>query len=281
MKRLFFLLAMAWSVGGFSQGLELGFQVGASNYVGDLSNNSVSMYLSESHLAIGGFATYHFGPLVAATLEFNYGTLSGQDANSSIEDVRERNLSFRSYLIDAGLTAELYIPGFQPYNLYRPVSAFLFAGVGINAYNPRTLYEGQWVELQPLQLEGQAPYSKVSLSIPFGVGMKYAITDRLNLGLRIGARKTFTDYIDDVSGTYVSYTELQASNGELAAALGNRTGEYLGTNEPFIVETGTPRGDGSASDWTFLAMITVSWNLSDNGLVGSRNRGKRRKGCYD
>ncbi|MCB0704581.1 MAG: outer membrane beta-barrel protein [Saprospiraceae bacterium] len=280
MKRLLLLFVLCYSTGINAQGIELGFQVGGSNYIGDLSNNSVSLYMSETHFAIGGFASYHFGPIVAATLEFNYGTISGRDSNSSDETVRARNLSFRSYLIDAGLSAEIYIPGFQPYNLYRPISGFLFVGVGMNAYNPKTVYDGQWVNLQPLGTEGQAAYSKVTLSIPFGVGMKYAITDGFNLGLRIGARKTFSDYLDDVGGSYVSYPELLASNGELAAALGNRTGEFLNT-EPVIVPTGSPRGDGTASDLTFLAMFTVSWNLSDNGLVGSRGRSKRKTGCYN
>jgi hypothetical protein len=281
MKRILIIIATVYSLGVQAQGFELGLQMGVSNYVGDLSNNSVSLYLGESNFAVGAFATYHFNPWIGATLEFNYGTITGQDANSSFVDIQERNLSFRSYLVDGALTAEFYIPGFQPYNLSRPVSGFLFGGIGFQAFNPRTLYEGQWVELQPLGTEGQAPYSKVTLSIPFGVGMKYAVTDQLNVGLRIGTRRTFTDYLDDVSGNYVSYTELLAQNGELAAALGNRTGEYLNISEPVIVPTGTPRGDGSPADWTFFGMITVSWNLLDNGLVGSRGRGKRRAGCYD
>ena len=279
MKRLVFLFALLFSLNANAQ-IELGLQVGASNYVGDLSNNSVSMYLGESHLAIGAFGTYHFGRMFAATFEFNYGVISGQDANAPLEDVRQRNLSFRSMLLDGALTGEFYIPGFQPYNLASPVSGFVFAGVGFQAFNPRALYEGTWVELQPLGTEGQSPYQKITLSIPFGVGFKYALTDKFNLGLRIGTRKTFTDYIDDVSGDYVSYPELLASNGELAAALGNRTGE-LGLGEPVVVPTGTPRGDGTASDWTFLGMVTISWNLSDNGLVGARGRGKRKAGCYD
>ena len=87
----------------------------------------------------------------------------------------------------------------------------------------------------------------------------------------------FTDYLDDVSGNYVDFQTLLAGNGELAAALGNRTGEYLGT-EPVLGETGQ-RGDDKVADWYFLAGLSLSWNFLDNGLVGSRGRSTKRSGC--
>ena len=111
-----------------------------------------------------------------------------------------------------------------------------------------------------------------------GLGVKYAVTDKLNIGIELGARMTFTDYLDDVSGTYLSYPELLAGNGPLAATLGNRSGELLG-GEPVIVPTGTPRGDNRARDWFFNAGLSISYNFLDNGLVGSRNRTRKKAGC--
>ncbi|MCC6726156.1 MAG: hypothetical protein IT258_16735 [Saprospiraceae bacterium] len=83
-----------------------------------------------------------------------------------------------------------------------------------------------------------------------------------------------------MSGNYVSYPELLAGNGQLAAALGNRTGELTGS-EPVVVATGTQRGDSAKKDWYFIMGVTVSYNFLDNGLMGSRKRGGRRAGCYN
>lgn len=269
---------------GKAQFLEAGGIIGLSNYRGDLSNNSVGLYLKETKGSFGAFASYHFNDFLALRLGGQFGTISGTDANSPSEEIRSRNLSFRSILVEGSLLAEFYIPGFEPYNLNKPLSPYLFAGIAGTYFNPQTEFAGEKVSLQPLGTEGQsmagfgAKYSRVAFSVPFGLGVKFAVTDLLNVGLELGLRRSFSDYLDDVSGAYVAYDQLLAGNGPLAAALGNRTGELLGT-EPLIVETGTPRGDQARGDWYYVLGLTVSWNFLDNGLVGGRGRNTRRQGC--
>jgi opacity protein-like surface antigen len=286
MKRIWCLLPfLGFALMVQAQSFDVGFQLGASNYLGDLSDNSGKVILKNSGFDIGAFARYNFNRLVGVKLGFNYTNLSAEDASASFESIRQRNLSFRSPVYEFALTGELNIPGFQSYNLNQPISAYLFAGIGATIFDPQAIYENQWVSLQQIGTEGQgmdgfaAPYNTVTMVIPFGLGVKYAITDQLVLGLELGARKTFTDYLDDVSGAYVNYSELLAGNGELAAALGNRTGELLGT-EPVSLPTGTIRGDSNPSDWYFIMAFSVAWSFQDNGLVGSRNRSRRKSGCY-
>ncbi len=275
-----FLMALP----GQAQFLELGGNFGLSNYRGDLSNNSVSLYLRETKMSVGLFGSYHLNDLFAVRLSAQYANISGRDANAPGEEIRARNLSFLTMLIEGALVGEVYIPGFQPYNLDKPLSPYLFAGIAGAYFNPRAEYNGDWIALQPLGTEGQGlpgfgdRYSRVAFSIPFGLGVKYAVTDLLNVGLELGLRRSFSDYLDDVSGDYVAYEVLLAGNGPQAAALGNRTGEYLGTG-PVSVETGTPRGDQARGDWYYFLGVTVSWNLLDNGLVGGRGRNTRRQGC--
>lgn len=267
-----------------AQFLELGGTIGLANYRGDLSNNSVSLYLRETKGSFGLFGSYHFNDLFAVRLSAQYASISGRDANAPGEDIRARNLSFQSLLLEGALVGEIYIPGFQPYNLSKPLSPYLFAGFAGAYFNPRTRYNGEWVALQPLGTEGQGlpgfgnRYSRAAFSIPFGLGVKFAVTDLMNVGLELGLRRSFSDYLDDVSGDYAAYEVLLAGNGPVAAALGNRTGEYLGTG-PVSVETGTPRGDQARGDWYYFLGATVSWNLLDNGLVGGRGRNTRRQGC--
>jgi hypothetical protein len=262
---------------------EGGFQVGVANYRGDLSNNTRNIYLQETNLAGGLFLRYNMHSMFSLRLMGGYAGLSGQDANSPREEVQLRNLSFRSHVMSLGVTAEVNLPGYDPYNLRQPFSPYLLVGLNGLFFIPQTELEGEWVNLQPLGTEGQglagrpAPYSRLTMAIPMGLGMKFAVTDLINLGLEFTAHRLFTDYVDDVGGTYMAYDELLA-NGELAATLGNRTGELLGTG-PVDVPTGTPRGDDSPQDWYFTLGINVSWNFLDNGLVGGRGRNKRRQGC--
>ncbi len=272
---------------GISQHFEAGLLIGATNYLGDLSNNSGSLYLSETKPAFGVLAKYNFNHLLAIRAGANYTWVAGRDANVKNDDfVRMRNLSFRSSILEFSLIGEINLPGYQPYALSMPLSPYLFGGISFFSYKPRTRYQGNWVNLQPLGTEGQgmtgrdAKYSLSDIAIPFGIGVKYALTDKINLGLELGARRTLTDYLDDVGGNYVTYPDLLAGNGQMAANLGNRTGELLETNEPVVVETGTQRGDLKGQDWYFILGATVTYNFMDNGLMGSRGRGKRKAGCY-
>ena len=197
---------------------------------------------------------------------------------------RMRNLHFESNIFEVGVTGELHFLGFSPYHLSSGLSPYLFAGLATVHFNPKTDYLGQNVELQPVGTEGQRmpnfnkPYKLTQWSIPLGFGLKYALSDKINVGFEFGARKTFTDYLDDVAGGYVAYDELLNGNGTTAAALGNRTGEYL-NSDPVSVPTGTLRGDSNDSDWFFLFGFTASYNFLDNGLVGSRRRVRSKSGC--
>jgi len=284
MKLLKILILLLLPAFAHAQYWEAGSFAGLSNYLGDLSANSQTIYMQNTGFSGAVFARYNINDLTGVRLALGYAGLSGTDALADSEAIRTRNLSFSSDVIELALTGELKLPGYQPYNLNRPLSPYLFAGISAFYHNPTANLGGANIRLRPLGTEGQglqdrpAPYSSIAFAIPMGLGVKYAVTDRLNIGIEFGARMTFTDYLDDVSGTYLSFPELLAGNGPLAAALGNRSGELLG-GEPVIVPTGTPRGDNRARDWFFNAGLSISYNFLDSGLVGSRNRIRKKAGC--
>ncbi len=284
MKHFLSLMIALMTLPAFAQHFEPGLMIGASNYIGDLARNSRKVYMKETRPALGLFMRYNLNDFVTLKAYGNYASIAGEDANADDEAIQTRNLSFRSTLVEFGVTGEFNLSGYQPYALSKVFSPYLFIGVSAVWFNPKAKYNGDWIALQPLGTEGQGmpnfpeAYSRTNFAVPFGIGFKYALTDQLNLGLEFGARRTFTDYLDDVSGTYVAYSELLAGNGELAAALGNRTGELLG-GEPVTVPTGTSRGDDARNDWFFIFGVTVSYNFLDNGLMGSRKRSRRKAGC--
>ena len=118
--------------------------------------------------------------------------------------------------------------------------------------------------------QGFHKYKRISLAIPFGAGVKFKLNERINFSVDVLARKTFTDYIDDVSTNYVAFDELAAGNGEIAASLGNRIGEYLGQDEPVSVATGQQRGGADVTDYYFTGMVTITFKLNKNiNLFGS------------
>ena len=122
-----------------------------------------------------------------------------------------------------------------PKRVAMPFSPYANVGIAGFHFNPRTFFRGEWYDLQPIGTEGQGineldfrePYSLYEFAIPFGIGVKWAFSERWNLGLEYAARWTFTDYLDDVSRTYVDRNLLIEENGILAYQLSNRTGEYL------------------------------------------------------
>lgn len=270
-----------------SQHLEIGVFGGMSNYLGDVSHQN--MYLPETHPAFGLFFRYNASRYIAGKLSVTHGNISGQDTYSNNPELKSRNLSFRSPVTEFALTGEINILGYQPYGLKKIFSPYVFVGIAGFHFDPSTKYDNAWVKLQPLGTEGQGfvqgregKYNKLSFSVPFGLGCKFAITDKVNVGLEAGLRKTFTDYLDDVSTSYISYTDIMNSNlpdekKELVAALSNRTGESGQFND---FATGDARGNPDNEDWYFFAGVTVSYNFMDNGLVGSRNKNRgKNNGC--
>lgn len=275
LKKITLIVCLIFPLLLSAQYTELGLIAGISNYQGDLSPVSLRTSLGRTHASFGAFGRYNMNNYVSVKLGLTYGRISGSDADNN----RARNLSFRSDLLDVSVTGEFNILGFQPYALERVFSPYVFAGVGLVHFNPLAQYEGEWVELQPLGTEGQgitgnaAKYNLVQIVIPFGGGLKYAINDTWTLGAELGFRKTFTDHLDDVSGAYVDEDILLANNGELSAALANRTGE--------AVTAGSLRGNPDNPDWYIFTGFSVSYNFLDNGLVGTRSRSRKGNGCFN
>jgi len=250
-----------------AQDSEVGLIFGASGYSGDLTPNTNMLSTGQKHASLGIFYRKDLNRFTAVRGTFTFGKISGDDAKSNIEGIQNRNLSFQSNFQELSLVGEINPLGTN--STGRRLQPYLYGGIAVFHFKPEANYNGQLVELQPLGTEGQGmdgfdkPYKLIQISIPLGVGVKYQITERINLGVDVGVRKTFTDYLDDVSGTYVNYNDLLAGNGRVAAALGNRSGELNPEgNIPAIVPTGTQRGNSLKDDWYFTAGVTVGYKFS-------------------
>ena len=90
--------------------------------------------------------------------------------------------------------------------------------------------------------------------MPFGFGLKLAVSDRLILSADWGIRKTWTDYIDDVSTLYPKQEDISG----LSQDLSDRSLEQVG---PDGTNWNTQRGTERTEDWYTFAMATVAFRI--------------------
>ncbi len=275
MKKLVVLLSLLFFVSNiYAQKSELGIGLGFSTYYGDLSSDILQNDLKQSHPAIQVFYNYYMNQYLNTRIALGHGTISGDDSYSSRDWQLKRNLSFQSSITELSGIAEINILGIK-----HVINPFLFSGVNMFHYNPKTYYKGEWIYLQPLGTEGQGSYlhpdrrkySLMDISLVFGGGVKIKINHSLILSLELGWRKTNTDYIDDVSKDYVGYSELKRTNGELAADLADRTGEYNGS-DPVSRIPGLQRGGEKIQDYYTMSFVNFVYILNSGNPFKRRNK---------
>ena len=230
---------------------EVGFGAGTSTYFGNLAGYRAPLksLINMPRWNVGLMYTRHFTPRVSARASFTWARIAGDDytynKGAAADNVfYQRNLQFRNDLKEFALIGMYdFIPsGRTP--RYRPkVAPYVLLGVALVAHNPqgltgRTNFGGnpdgpqQWVSLQPLGTEGQGqpgyakPYSLVTVSIPIGLGVRYALNESFNLAAEIRANPTFSDYLDDVGSKYPNPNDLATP---LAKAFSNRSLEPKAT----------------------------------------------------
>ena len=252
MKKIIFCVLLGWAglrVSAQEQAFvhegEFGFNIGASQYFGDLNPNP---RFNTPNIAFGAFFRKQLGGYVALRVAANYTFLGYSDRyNSYNEFMYRRNLSFNTNIYELAVQGDFNFFKFVPGSLYDRFTPYITFGVGAFYYNPYTYYNGQKVDLRPLGTEGQGTpgyakeYSPLAVCFPIGVGVKYNINRRMNLGAEIVYRFTTTDYIDDVSGTYAPNAQPHyLPNGQptLWFALEDRSYE---TGEPIGIQ-GRQRG---------------------------------------
>jgi len=220
----FFLFFLIFGViDGFSQAFNkknrygsYGFSLGAMNYIGELDPhpNILSPGLKFTRYNVGFSMSERLFPRLTGRGNISYGRLAADDFENASYDEKHniyrkiRNLSFRSYVFE--LKGDIVIDLFENRQNFRKrpdYVPYFFVGLAFFRFNPKAYYKGEWVALNPLQTEGKN-YSLNQLAVPFGIGFRYKIAKTWDLAFEIGWRYTLTDYLDDVSTSYVDKTTL-------------------------------------------------------------------------
>lgn len=268
-----------------SQVLEPSIGLGLTTYIGDLPSYQ---FENGTDILFGGAvgAGLKYYPNQAFDIRANlfWTMLRGDDQISNEINVQRRNLSFRAPVVQFDLRGEWNILGFMPGSKSTPFTPFVSAGVGLIYFNPQARYQNAWVNLHPLGTEGQGiaafpdrkAYQRIQAIVPMGGGIKINLNNKLTLTIEGTFHFTFTDYLDDVSTSYVTYPVLLEERGMLTAALADRTGEFLGTG-PDIKNTGAIRGNPSTDDYYFSGLISIGYAIQSNIKGGFRYTGQKLK----
>ena len=248
-----------------SQRNEIGVTGGVSYYFGDLNPSGHFKYYDP---AGGIFFRTNIGRRISFRYNFLYAQVQASDADGVTDNQINRNLSFYSDIYEAGVWMEI---NFRKYQIGKPhrdafrSTPYLFFGLSYFNMNPKTDYNGSEVELQPLGTEGQGTsandrrnYSLNQICMPVGLGFKFNVGNVMAVAIEYGLRKTFTDYLDDVSGTYASPAILAAESNALTVALADRSFQQ---ELPDGTNTGTNRGNEFTKDWYAYAGLNVSFKL--------------------
>jgi len=236
---------------------------GISYYIGDLNQTGYFMYQDP---AAGLGYRYNFNKRFALRANAWMGKLHATDANSGSAIDRQRNLSFHTLIEEANMQIEFnFLPlkgGTDDF-----FSPYIFAGIGIFHFNPQAEYNGQTYDLRNLSTEGQGTaanpgskrYNLTQACIPFGMGFKWALGKYFGIALESGMRKTFTDYLDDVSTVY---PDPAALNSPAAVALADPSLN----KDPKISNVERQRGNSKSKDWYNFTGIVISITLPRKDL---------------
>lgn len=276
--------------------VEFGLGIGPLFFLGDLGGNHgegtrfvKDVNFPVTNLAKGLHATIYPAEWIGFRVAINQGRLEGFDSlindKGGAETYRkERNLHFRSNMWEAYAGIEIYPTIFMEMydGLQGKLRPYGVIGVGAFKFNPKARYitpdgREQWIALKPLHTEGQGfpeyperkEYSLTSLEIPIGGGFKYYLRENFYVGFELMHRKSFTDYVDDVSTTYIDNNLFATYLAPEQAAQANQV-YYRGATSATRPSVGEQRGNPKQNDSFFSTIIRCGWRLNDSNTPNGR-----------
>ncbi len=263
--------ALAQQNFGYSNTGEFGVTAGGAHYFGDLNNRAA---FNRPKPAVGIFFRRQFSEYISARISGHFAQLGYSDKYSKNEYQRLRNLSFNTNIYEVALQGDFNFFKFDPMDPAHSFTPYVTLGVGLFNYDPYAYYDGRKIFLRELGTEGQnigyqgrKPYSTTAVCIPFGAGIKYNLSEKINISFEVAHRFTFTDYLDDVSTTYVGIGRFPAGPSDIngnptlsdVQLLQDRSYE-IDNHNPLGVE-GRQRGFNKQKDQYIIAEIGVSFNF--------------------
>jgi hypothetical protein len=247
----------------FFTSTEIGGGFGCSQYFGDLNDRYGFKTIRPAATL---YVRKHITQYISMRVGAYYTNVTYSDKLNSDLFQQQRNLDFSSRIGELSAQAEFNFFKFVTGDPYHRITPYLTAGLGAFMYNPYTTLNGTRYMLRPLGTEGQftgayddRKYSNVAACVPIGVGGKFWLKPGVNLTLEVSNRLTFTDYLDDVSTTYVGIDKFPLNPQQPAYLLQDRSAENDGAN--VLGRKGKQRGNASTKDQYLMCSFTISWHF--------------------
>lgn len=245
---------------------EFGITGGAAHYFGDLNTRAA---LNRPKPAVGIYFRKQFGNYIGARVSAHYAQLGYSDVYSKNQYQKNRNLSFNTNIWELTLQGDFNFFRFIPGNPDYAFTPYVTIGAGVFSYDPYAYLYGEKYFLRPLGTEGQTSgyqgrkeYSTMSYCIPFGVGVKYNVSPKVNVTFEVAHRFTGSDYIDDVSTTYAGAANFPAGPSGPTTAMLLQDRSYEITPLAPIGVAGRQRGNAKQKDQYVIAELGLSFNIS-------------------
>ena len=183
LQRGFFFVACTFiGYSASAQKSEVGFGIGTLNYTGDLAR---SYNFLNSKPAATLFYRANVSKVVSLRAAITGGGIGATDKRPIDAFAEQRNASFNLFLMEASTVMEYHFMNWRDEKRILRYTPYLFGGLAIFGVSGTQNKVSQ--------------YSNVQAAIPFGLGVKYILNPKWYLALEFGARKTFFDYLDNVS----------------------------------------------------------------------------------
>lgn len=260
--------------------VELNLTLGANNFEGDLGGTpgiggTFKDYTLKTIRPLAGISvSYNLSYALAVKAGFNFTGVDGVDSLIKNTGDQERwriyrNLSFKSSISEGYIVLDIYpVMIFNKQYTIHQLSPFLSVGVGIFHFKPQANLNGTWIDLQPLSLEGEGfteypdrtPYKLTQVFIPVSIGLKYYFDNKLAISGGLNMRHTWTDYIDDISTTYIDPNLFDQYLTAQQAALAKQL--YSRSIRPEKVKPGVEKAHADNNDTYLTFFVTLSLRLN-------------------
>jgi hypothetical protein len=278
------------------QRVEYAFGIGASNFLGDLggrdeigSNFVQDLELKATRYAIGLGYRYQVARDFYIKGDLNYIQVSGSDALTLEPSRSARGLNFKSNMIELTGVFEYKFIKQKSGHIYKlrgvkgkswfRFEMYVLAGIGALWYSPKGQKDGKWYGLAELNTEGQGlpngikDYSQFTAVIPYGIGLRRSLSSGArsrsygswSISLELTMRKTFSDYIDDVSNAYYDSEGIGFGNVPNASAETLYFADPSGTFNAGGYGEPQNRGDASDKDAYMLGIISINYKPARRG----------------
>jgi hypothetical protein len=256
MKRITLIIILGLASLGLhaQKSLEIGLFGGGSYYIGDLNP---SFHFLGTKPSFGILGRINLDSRWSVRVSAYRGEIKGDDNVTGI--VENRELKFNSVLTDISAVLELNFLNYITGSTRNYLAPYIFVGIGVFMFDPEAdgaLLRDLGTEGQNVGFDGRSKYTTTQIAMPFGFGFKYSLSKKLGFAFEWGLRKSFTDYIDDVSTTYYLQGE-SIDPGNIEQIMSDPTMSH----DPYVA-----RGNANTNDWFafFGLSITYKFNLGGN-----------------